>query len=184
MFENCAEYFTKSPKYYIFQIHTSVSGQIMWRELSCFCRNPDPCTCFSPQCVTFPCASEPSTGALHQHHLSFQDVNAIKTISDVNEGLIGKWCVVVYDNDPYPGIIQDVDTQVVLWSKQCTGLGPIGFSGQWRMMWSGTLMRMLLGLCQNHNQWQQDTWSLLTQFGRNSVLVLISYLYMYQKPKC
>lgn len=83
----------------------------MWRVLSCICRNPDPCTCFSPQCVTFACASEPSTGVLHQHHLSSQEVNAIKTISDVNEGLIGKWCVVVYDNDPSPGIIQDVDTQ-------------------------------------------------------------------------
>lgn len=31
--------------------------------------------------------------------------------SDVTEVLIGKWCVVLYDNDPYPGIIQDVDTK-------------------------------------------------------------------------
>ena len=36
---------------------------------------------------------------------------AIQPIPDVNEELIGKWCVVLYDNDPYPGIIQDVDTE-------------------------------------------------------------------------
>ncbi|CAL8239701.1 unnamed protein product [Gadus morhua 'NCC'] len=95
----------------IHQIHTSVSGQIMWRVLSCFCRNPDPCTCFSPQCVTFAPVSEPSLGALHQHPPTFQETKAIQPIPDINEELIGKWCVVLYDNDPYPGIIQDIDTE-------------------------------------------------------------------------
>ena len=106
----------------IHQIHTSASGQIMWRVLSCFCRNPDPCTCFSPQCVTFAPVSEPSVGALHQpsisppsdlhqHPPTLQDTKAIQPIPDVNEELIGKWCVVLYDNDPYPGIIQDIDTE-------------------------------------------------------------------------
>ncbi|CAL8234590.1 unnamed protein product [Boreogadus saida] len=74
----------------IHQIHTSVSGQIMWRVLSCFCRNPDPCTCFSPQCVTFTPVSEHSMGALHQHPPTFQETKAIQPIPDINEELIGK----------------------------------------------------------------------------------------------
>ncbi|XP_045062811.1 uncharacterized protein LOC121537485 [Coregonus clupeaformis] len=32
-------------------------------------------------------------------------------IIDLHEGLIGSWCVVRYDGDPYPGIIQDVDPE-------------------------------------------------------------------------
>ena len=32
-------------------------------------------------------------------------------IIDLHEGLLGSWCVVRYDGDPYPGIIQDVDPE-------------------------------------------------------------------------
>lgn len=108
--------------YYIFQICTSVPGQITWRVLSCFCRNPDPCTCFSPQSITFTPASELSMGARHPPP-TFQETKAIQPIADVNEELIGKWCVVLYDNDPYPGIIQDVDAESCAFVKTMHKIG-------------------------------------------------------------
>ncbi len=58
----------------------------------------------------------------------------MQPISDVNDDLIGKCRVVLYDNDPYSVIIQDVDTDSCALVEQCTGLGPVGFIGQWRMM--------------------------------------------------
>ncbi|KAJ3605026.1 hypothetical protein NHX12_027077 [Muraenolepis orangiensis] len=52
-------------------------------------RNPDPCTCFSPQCVAIAPASEPSMGArLHQNPPTFQETKAMQPISDFNKELI------------------------------------------------------------------------------------------------
>ena len=49
--------------------------------------------------------------ALHHHPPTFQETKTIQPIADVNEELIGEWCVVLYNNETYPGIIQDVDTE-------------------------------------------------------------------------
>lgn len=137
-------------------------------------------TCFSPQCITFACASEPSTRALHQHPPTCQKTKTIQTIlMSLRCWLVNgvSFCMTM---TPIQASSKMSIPRVVLWLKQCTELGPIGFIDQWRMVWSGTHTRVGLGLCQNQNQWHQGTWSLLTQCGRNAAPVLYNYLYMYQ----
>lgn len=40
-----------------------------------------------------------------------KELQAIQPVYVIDKELVGKWCVVVYDDDPFPGIIQDVDSQ-------------------------------------------------------------------------
>ncbi|CAC5383317.1 unnamed protein product [Mytilus coruscus] len=62
------------------------------RHVSCFCKKPEPCDCFG--------VSE----------FQFDKSNATNIQSDsLDQSVIGKWCIVTYDNKPYPGIIQDID---------------------------------------------------------------------------
>lgn len=69
---------------------------------------------------------------------------SIVPISDVNEGLIGKWCMVIYDNDAYPGIVQDVDPESGLFVKTMSRVGSNRFlaNERWHnMVQTGTCDR-------------------------------------------
>ncbi|KAJ8362560.1 hypothetical protein AAFF_G00368080 [Aldrovandia affinis] len=37
-----------------------------------------------------------------------KELTTIK-VDDVTKDLVGKWCVITYDDDPYPGIIEDIE---------------------------------------------------------------------------
>ena len=41
--------------------------------------------------------------------ISFQRVRRLSPVDDFTEDLVGKWCIVTYDNEPYPGIIEDAE---------------------------------------------------------------------------
>lgn len=69
--------------------------------LSCFCSEPHLCKCFGPQTVHMEAAAEKPAS-------TSTSVTTSQSIADIHDGLNGKWCVVTYDGDPYPGIIQDV----------------------------------------------------------------------------
>lgn len=78
------------------QVVTLTPGEILYREVSCMCsiQKQLRCQCFNTQ------------------HFSFnktpQEMQTDQSIS-WNADLIGKWCVVTYDNSLYPGIILDMD---------------------------------------------------------------------------
>lgn len=50
-------------------------------------------------------------------------VTTAQSIADIHDGLIGKWCVVTYDGDPYPGIIQDVGSDSCALVKTMSRIG-------------------------------------------------------------
>ena len=104
----------------------SSSNVLRTRQLSCFCSKSLDCPCFNPK-----------QAAVVQQDGVFMTEKATKSSSETTlEGstkstqserdhsntqlyplshgnadvdLVGKWCVVVYDKMPYPGVIQDVD---------------------------------------------------------------------------
>jgi hypothetical protein len=62
------------------------------------------CTCFDPIPFTFanPDYTTPSSNTPTE--------NSVGTFQQsVDSQLVGKWCVVKYDDVPYPGIVQNVD---------------------------------------------------------------------------
>ncbi|XP_045063797.1 uncharacterized protein LOC123481960 [Coregonus clupeaformis] len=94
------------------QIHQIVSTrleEISWRVLSCFCADPHPCQCFGLKKVNILGAQNMETALGSPSSSTLTSTS--QPIIDLHEGLIGSWCVVRYDGDPYPGIIQDVDPE-------------------------------------------------------------------------
>ena len=79
---------------------------------------PDPqmsprlCDCFGGQTVIFqPTEADKAQPSTSTCTVSQPSSSAIQPIADIQERLIGKWCVMKYDEDLYPGIIQDVDAE-------------------------------------------------------------------------
>ncbi|XP_045199124.2 uncharacterized protein LOC123553489 [Mercenaria mercenaria] len=98
----------------IHQIFSASPQTVSFRDVSCFCKVPHPCQCFSPQTSTISSAGENlrSEQAQCQDISSFPDEGTVefKGILDIDRKHIGQYCVVSYDGQPYPGIIQDVDS--------------------------------------------------------------------------
>ena len=103
-----------------FQIVSEHPGEISWRILSCYCSAPHGCTCFAPQNVTF---QQESVALSHPPAKPSTSTNLLQHIKEMHEGLIGKWCAVVYDGDPYPGIIQNVDADSGAHVKTMSNIG-------------------------------------------------------------
>ncbi len=79
----------------IHQVVTVTPGEILYQEVSCMCSTQKKlkCQCFTTQYFSFnKKASSVAAGISWDH----------------NE-MIGKWCVLKYDNDLYPGIILNKD---------------------------------------------------------------------------
>jgi len=78
------------------QVVTFTPGEILYREISCMCSTQKQlrCQCFTTQHFTF--------------NMTAQKV-ATEAIAWESGDLIGKWCVIKYDNDLYPGIIMETD---------------------------------------------------------------------------
>ncbi|KAK3102875.1 hypothetical protein FSP39_014573 [Pinctada imbricata] len=80
------------------------------RILSCFCKYPDTCACYAPREFIFQAVGAPNepTVRSEEEQVGHSSTTLI-TLDCVDESLIGKYCVVVYDALPYPGVITDVD---------------------------------------------------------------------------
>lgn len=88
----------------IHQVITLAPGELMARDASCMCttRKQFNCECFNTQCFSFGqkmemAASQPAGGE-----------NPGKEIQWESPELIGKWCILRYDDDLYPGIILNI----------------------------------------------------------------------------
>jgi len=92
----------------ISEVSRKEKERISWRILSCFCSSPNGFSCFDPQVVTFQKEGSValSQGPPAQHNTS---TNVLQRIDEVNDRLTGNWCVIIYDGDAFPGIIQEVD---------------------------------------------------------------------------
>lgn len=61
------------------------------------------CSCFTPTPFTF--THEASTASP-----TTSTENSVDTFQkSIDSQLVGKWCVVLYDDIPYPGVVQNVD---------------------------------------------------------------------------
>nr|XP_022290390.1 uncharacterized protein LOC111102027 [Crassostrea virginica] len=86
------------------QVYSDERNKLSVRVLSCFCAQPKSCECFEPSSFTFTTmtASMGSPSA---------DPSIESRPSTTDTDWIGKWCVVLYDDMPFPGIVQDVDDE-------------------------------------------------------------------------
>lgn len=55
--------------------------------------------------------------------------STLVTVSEITNQLIGQWCAIQYDQDVYPGIIQDVD------AAGCTLVKTMSITGKNRFFW-------------------------------------------------
>eukprot|EP00064_Thunnus_orientalis_P020520 superscaffoldBa00005679_g20658 len=117
----------------IHQIFTNNPGHIKWRVLSCFCSAPEECKCYGPQTVAIQ-RDEPTTSQegspldLQPPEMDIQP-STLVPISEITDQLIGQWCAIQYDQDVYPGIIQDVD------AAGCTLVKTMSIIGKNRFFW-------------------------------------------------
>ncbi|XP_063044641.1 uncharacterized protein LOC134438864 [Engraulis encrasicolus] len=95
----------------IHQIVSTEPGEIAWRVLSCFCQEPNTCQCYGLKKVQM---SLPSSGP---------STSGSQPIPNVHTGLVGRWCIVKYDGDPYPGIVIDVGSDSCLLVKTMSRVG-------------------------------------------------------------
>ena len=80
------------------QVVTITPGEILYREVSCMCSTKKQlrCQCFTTQHFTF---NKPAQ----------KQKLPTEGIAWGSEDQLGKWCVLKYDNDLYPGIIMNTD---------------------------------------------------------------------------
>ena len=85
----------------IHQIITSETGKISYRDISCFCKKDMNylCNCYSLKHFVF---TNDNASQCDERESADQGVV-------YSEELLGKWCIVKYDQKPFPGMIQDLD---------------------------------------------------------------------------
>ncbi|KAL4005767.1 hypothetical protein ACER0C_005480 [Sarotherodon galilaeus] len=88
---------------------TVAPGELMVRDVSCMCttRKQFNCKCFNTKCFTF---SQKIKTAVSQ---TGSGRNPEKEIQWESPELIGKWCILRYDDDLYPGVILNIQTTQV-----------------------------------------------------------------------
>lgn len=91
----------------IHQVISTRRGTIHHRVLSCFGDREGVCGCFQPKAVDL--APQTVASSVPQFPEDTSGHGPLCPLDDITEDLRGKWCVVIYENDPYPGIIEDVD---------------------------------------------------------------------------
>ncbi|WAR24778.1 hypothetical protein MAR_038447 [Mya arenaria] len=90
----------------IHQLITDNRSEIAHRVVSCFCRHPVICSCFSLTRVLFP-----------EYVLQLEP--DVEQKEDMDERLIGRYCIIDYDGLPYPGLILDIDEEGAEVSAMC-----------------------------------------------------------------
>ncbi|XP_030251615.1 uncharacterized protein LOC115568462 [Sparus aurata] len=88
----------------IHQVITLAPGEMLSRDVSCMCttRKQFNCKCFNTQCFSF---GQKRTTAVPQPASGGNPENDIQWESPE---LIGKWCILRYDDDLYPGVILNI----------------------------------------------------------------------------
>ncbi|XP_045175680.2 uncharacterized protein LOC123536521 [Mercenaria mercenaria] len=87
-------------------------GIMLLKELSCFCNWPNPCSCYEGDVSehSFPAETGAGDGTpLLNQPVSEPDVTKDITTVDPHPDMVGTWCVIRYEGEAYPGIIQDID---------------------------------------------------------------------------
>jgi hypothetical protein len=105
----------------------SSSNSLRTRHLSCFCSKSLDCNCFNPREASVVQSHnnsplEKDGSPLTENVTETTQLETTQLDRDNGNGqlyplcqgnadvdLVGKWCVVVYDKMPYPGVIQDID---------------------------------------------------------------------------
>ncbi|KAJ4933475.1 hypothetical protein JOQ06_030303 [Pogonophryne albipinna] len=91
----------------IHQVICTTPGTIHYRVLSCFCNREAICPCFHPLLIVR--TSEPTAPENGSHSTpSSEYEGTLCPVDDITKDLLGKWCVITYDDNPYPGIITDI----------------------------------------------------------------------------
>ena len=94
------------------QIIALSKHSIHTRVLSCFSCSRPLCECFDPVAHKFPTSQPDEPQQIRGVAVDrFPD---IPMTIEYDNNLIGQWCIVVYDNKPYPGEIEDADEEAVL----------------------------------------------------------------------
>ncbi len=138
------------------QVVTFTPGEILYREISCMCSTQKQlrCQCFTTQHFTF--------------NMIAQKV-ATEAIAWESGDLIGKWCVIKYDNDLYPGIIMETDeTHALVKCMHCVGVNRFFWPPRDDFLWY--LFDDVLEIIQapqpvtsRHMEIQRDVWMRLSQ---------------------
>ncbi|KAK5910516.1 hypothetical protein CesoFtcFv8_004344 [Champsocephalus esox] len=102
----------------IHQVICTTPGTIHYRVLSCFCNREAICPCFHPSSTNIAPqvqpgrdvrTSEPTAPENGSHSTpSSAYEGTLCPVDDITKDLLGKWCVITYDDNPYPGIIADI----------------------------------------------------------------------------
>ncbi|KAJ4934677.1 hypothetical protein JOQ06_007462 [Pogonophryne albipinna] len=102
----------------IHQVICTTPGTIHYRVLSCFCNREAICPCFHPSSTNIAPqvqpgrdvrTSEPTAPENGSHSTpSSEYEGTLCPVDDITKDLLGKWCVITYDDNPYPGIIADM----------------------------------------------------------------------------
>ncbi|WAR13556.1 hypothetical protein MAR_027736 [Mya arenaria] len=90
----------------IHQLITDNRSEIAHRVVYCFCRHPVICSCFSPTRVLF-----------SEYVLQLEP--DVEQKEDMDERLIGRYCIIDCDGLPYPGLILDIDEEGAEVSAMC-----------------------------------------------------------------
>lgn len=139
------------------QVVTTERGSLICRDISCMCAAMErhPCQCPGSQAFSF----------VLDNQTPIQDNTVDWTSSDV----IGKWCVVKYEDDLYPGIVMATDDSYVQ-VKCMHSRGPNRFSWPIRddVLWYlyDDVLRLIpvpLPVTARHVEMQRDIWMELTK---------------------
>ncbi|XP_041920930.1 uncharacterized protein LOC121684876 [Alosa sapidissima] len=108
------------------QVICTTPGTIYHRVLSCFCEREGVCGCFQPKAVDL---APQTVGSIEPQIIEGTSGRGpLCPLDEITEDLKGKWCIVIYENDPYPGIIEDVDEGAVEVKVMCS-------AGQNKFFW-------------------------------------------------
>ncbi|KAF3859824.1 hypothetical protein F7725_000079 [Dissostichus mawsoni] len=100
------------------QVICTTPGTIHYRVLSCFCNREAICPCFHPSSTNIAPQVQPGRDVRTSEPTAPEDGShstpssgyegTLCPVDDITKDLLGKLCVITYDDNPYPGIIEDI----------------------------------------------------------------------------
>ena len=108
------------------QLFTATPYKIECRDLSCFCEKPRFCACHEPFVVRFQEVTDTIVADVTVHKpvnweastdvacTVVADCSTLQPVTHPVDELVGKHCVVNYENRPYPGVVLEVDETSLL----------------------------------------------------------------------
>nr|XP_046230013.1 uncharacterized protein LOC124051031 [Scatophagus argus] len=138
------------------QVVTFTPGEIFYREVSCMCSTHKQLRC---QCFT-------------TKHFSFNQTaqkGLTEAIAWESGDLLGKWCVLRYDNDLYPGIILNIDeTHALVKCMHRAGVNRFFWPAREDILWYLfdevlEIIRAPQPVTSRHMEVQKDVWRRLSQ---------------------